>query len=157
MGRKKSSRSRSKAGSGSATAAAPAKTMATNPTNPTSGTSPSLPVVIKVSFTLTTPDHLRQISFGLEKDSDGVTVNWTLTFVLFERSDPGQDFGDPLVSLTIFVARALHDKAEAASKGLTPPQTAHATGPAADAAKKVHEGTMPLPVGNKIIQDTLNK
>jgi hypothetical protein len=117
---------------------------------------PALPIALKVSFTLNTPDGLRQISFGLEKDTDGVSVNWTITFVLYERSSSSQSFGNPLVSLTVFVASALHPNAEtAAHNGLTPTQTAHATGPAAEAAKAVQAGAMPLPVGNNIIQNTL--
>jgi hypothetical protein len=119
-------------------------------------TPPALPIVLKVSFTLNTPDGLRQIFFELEKDLDGVKVNWTITFKLCERTDTGNPFGDPVVSLRVFVASTLHANAEAAAlNGLTPPQTAHATGPAANAAKAVQAGTMPLPVGNKIIQDTL--
>ena len=125
-------------------------------TNAAGGVASSLPIALKVSFTLNTPDQLRQISFGLEKDSDGVNVNWTITFVLYERTSASQSFGNPLVSLTVFVNPSLNNNAEtAAHQGLTPPQTAHATGPAADAAKQVQAGTMPLPVGHKIIQNTL--
>ena len=124
---------------------------------PKTGTMPAaLPITLKVGFTLTTPDGLRQISFGLEKDTDGVKVNWTITFVLYERPDATGPFGDPIVSLNVFVAAALHANAEAAAHGLTPAQTAHATGPAADAAKAVQAGTMPLAVANNIIQATLN-
>jgi hypothetical protein len=116
----------------------------------------SLPIALKVNFTLTTPDGLRQIGFGLEKDTDGTKVDWTITFVLYERTDATKPFGDPLVSLTVFVATTLQANAEtAAHDGLTPAQTAHATGPAADAAKAVQAGTMSLPAGNTIIQNTL--
>jgi hypothetical protein len=134
-----------------------------SPTTPASGAIPStgimppaLPIALKVTFTLITPDGLREISFGLEKDTDGTSVAWTLTFVLFERADTTTAFSDPIVSLNVFVHSSLHANAEtAAHSGLTPDQTAHATGPAADAAKAVQEGTMPLPVGNKIIQNSL--
>jgi hypothetical protein len=119
-------------------------------------TPPALPIALKVAFTLNTPDGLRRISFGLEEDVDGSTVNWTITFKLWERTDLANPFGDPIVSLTVFVASALHANAQtAASNGLTPAQTAHATGPAANAAKAVQAGTMPAPLGHKIIQDTL--
>lgn len=132
-------------------------------TAPSSGTSPpaatppaALPIALKVSFTLNTPDGLREITFGLEKDTDGSKVDWTITFVLYERTDKTKPFGDPVVSLTVFVADSLHANAEtAAHDGLTPAQTAHATGPAADAARAVQSGAMPLPVGNNIIQNTL--
>jgi hypothetical protein len=128
--------------------------------NPAAGAgaaaAPSLPIALKVSFTLNTTDGLRQISFGLEKDSDGVKVNWTITFTLFERTDSTKPFGDAVVSLNVFVATTLHDNAEtAAHQGLTPAQTAHATGPAANAAKAANDGSMPLPVANNIIQSTL--
>jgi hypothetical protein len=143
---------------GSTPPAAPPVAGTTNPpvVPPAAGIAPpALPIALKVSFTLNTPDGLREISFGLEKDTDGVKVNWTITFVLFERADTTKNFGDPVVSLNVFVATALHPHAEKAAQGLTPQQTAHATGPAADAAKAVNDGTMPLPLGNKIIQGTL--
>lgn len=124
---------------------------------PSTGIMPAaLPIALKVSFTLNTTDGLRQISFGLEKDTDGVTTDWTITFVLFERTDPSADFGSAVVSLNVFVASPMHDAAEtAAHQGLTPAQAAHATGPAADAAKEVSTGDMPLPMGNKIVRGTL--
>jgi hypothetical protein len=113
--------------------------------------------VLKVGITLNPPDGLRQISFGLEKDVDGVKVNWTITFVLYERTDTTKSFGDPVVSLNVFVASALHANAETAANngGLTPTQTAHATGPAAEAAKARQAGQMPAAVADKIIQNTL--
>src|ERR1700689_4858847 len=72
---------------------------------PTTGIVPAaLPIALRVAFTLNTTDGLRQISFGLEKDTDGVTTDWTITFVLFERTDPSADFGSAVVSLNVFVA-----------------------------------------------------
>ncbi len=124
---------------------------------PATGTMPpALQIALKVNFTLNTPDGLRQISFGLEKDTDGISTDWTLTFVLYERTNPTVDFGNPVVSLTVFVATPLQANAEtAAHNGLTPAQAAHATGPAADAAKAVSTGDLPLPLGNRIIQNSL--
>ena len=141
---------------GGSTPAAGGSTPASGTNPPAGSTPPALPIALKVSFTLNTPDGLRQISFGLEKDTDGVKVNWTITFVLYERTSATASFGNPVVSLNVFVASTLHANAEtAAHTGLTPAQTAHATGPAADAAKAVQAGTMPLPVGNNIIQNSL--
>jgi hypothetical protein len=145
-------------------AAASAPVAAATPPLPTVASTPStgimpapLQIALKVNFTLNTTDGLRQISFGLEKDTDGVTTDWTITFVLFERTDPSADFGNAVVSLTVFVATANQANAETAARsGLTPAQAAHAAGPAADAAKAVSAGTLPLPVGNGIIQDTLS-
>jgi len=132
--------------------------MADSPTNAAGAAAAPLPVALKVDFTLTTPDGLRKIFFGLEKDTDGVRVNWIINFVLSERSGPTKPFGDPIVSLNVFVATALHAQAAlAAQNGLTPAQTAHACGPAANAAMAVHNGTMPPAVGNKIIQGTLSE
>ena len=124
---------------------------------PATGKMPAaLPIVLKVDFTLNTPDGLRRISFGLEKDSDGTQVNWTIIFTLFERANSSTPFSEPIVSLKVFVAASLHAHAEqAARNGLTPEQTARATGPAADAARAVHAGTLPAEVGNRIIENTL--
>jgi hypothetical protein len=140
--------------------ATPAPPVAQTPepaSTPSTGTMPAvIPIALKVSFTLNTLDGLRQISFGLEKDTDGITTDWTITFVLFERTDPGADFGSAVVSLSVFVTSSLQANAEtAAHQGLTPAQAAYATGPAADAAKAVSTGDLPLPMGNKIIQGTL--
>ena len=152
-----SSGSGSNPGSGVAPATPTAPATPASSTTTTTGTMPAaLQIVLKVSFTLNTPDGLRQLSFGLEKDTDGTKVNWTIAFVLYERTDTTKPFGDPIVSLNVFVASSLHANAEtAAHNGLTPVQTAHATGPAAEASKAVQAGNMPLPVGNKIIQNSL--
>jgi len=134
----------------------PAPTTTPAATTTPAPAAPALPIALKVSFTLNTPDGLRLISFGLEKDTDGVKVNWTITFVLSERTSTTVAFGSPIVSLTVFVAQTLNAKAEtAAHNGLTPAQAAHATGPAADAAKAVQAGTLPKPVGDNIIQSTV--
>ncbi len=146
-----------------ATTPDPSSWSGATPTPPASGTTPacgaapqSLPIALKVSFTMTSADGLRQINFGLEKDSDGTNVNWTITFSLFERTDNTAAFCSPLVTLNVFVATTLHANAEiAAHAGLNPAQTAHATGPAADAAKGAQQGIVPLPVANQIIQATL--
>ena len=137
--------------------AAPTAPLPTVASTPSTGTMPApLQIALKVSFTLNTTDGLRQISFGLEKDTDGVTTDWTITFVLYERTDPTVDFGNAVVSLTVFVASPLQANAEtAAHSGLTPAQAAQAIGPAADAAKAASAGSLPLPVANDIIQNTL--
>lgn len=141
-------------GSGSPSPGTPASGSGSTPAGGSSP--PALPIAIKVSFTLNTPDGLRQISFGLEKDTDGIKVQWTITFTLYERTDKTKAFGDPVVSLTVVVAPALHANAEtAAQNGLTPTQTAHATGPAADAAKAAQAGNIPAAVANNQIQNTL--
>ena len=42
-------------------------------------------ITIKVHFELITNDKLRKVVFGLEKDTQGIQVTWTINFELFER------------------------------------------------------------------------
>lgn len=106
------------------------------------GTSAALPVALKVDFTLITPDKQRKIGFSLEKDSDGTKTTWTISFTLYEMQAGATTFGDPSVSLNVVVVPTLHANAQTiAQKGLTAPQVAHATGPAADDAKALANGT----------------
>src|ERR1041385_7142468 len=102
-------------------------------------------IAIKVAFELNTPDGTRRVIFGLEKDFTGTDVIWKINFQLFERTNTTLAFGDPIVSLGVQVNPTLNARAEQASKGLTPAQTAHATGPAADAAKAAQAGGAPVP------------
>jgi len=134
----------------------PSTTPAVAPTAaaaPIAAATPPLPTVTATPSTGTMPAPLQialKVNFTLN------TTDWTITFVLYERTDPTVDFGNAVVSLTVFVASPLQANAEtAAHSGLTPTQAAHATGPAADAAKAVSTGDLPLPVGNNIIQNTL--
>jgi len=109
------------------------------------GVNPSttiLPVVLKVDFTLITPDGKRKIGFSLEKDSDGTKTTWTISFTLYEMQAGATTFGDPTISLNVVVSPTLNSNAQnVAQNGLTAPQAAHATGPAADAAKALADGT----------------
>ena len=44
-------------------------------------------IKLKVHFELNTPNGLRRVIFGLEKDAtSGTTVVWTINFQLFERA-----------------------------------------------------------------------
>lgn len=120
------------------------------------GAATTLPVVLKVDFTLITPDGQRKIGFSLEKDSDGTRTSWTITFTLFEKQAGATTFGDPTISLNVVVVPALHGNAQTVSQnGLTPPQAAHATGPAADAAKALANGTGSHLAASNSIQNTL--
>src|SRR5688572_10270281 len=97
---------------------------------------PSQVIAIKVRFELTTSDRLRRVVFGLEKDTQGTTVTWKINFQLFERDKKTDPFGDAIVILEVEVDKALNSKAEkTAVNGMTPGQSAHALGPAADDAK----------------------
>src|ERR1044071_2614308 len=99
-------------------------------------TTTSTIINIKVHFELNTPNGLRRVVFGLEKDTQGNIVTWKIDFQLFERKKKSDPFGDAIVTLNVEVKKELHDKAEkAAAKGLTAKQSAHALGPAAEDAK----------------------
>jgi len=115
-------------------------------------------IKLKVNFQLNTPNGLRRVIFGLEKDAtSGTTVQWTLNFQLFERAKKSDPFGDPLVSLDVEVDKALNAKAEKASKGLTAGQSAHALGPAAEDAKAAESGEIDQEDAQETIQNTLKK
>ena len=114
-------------------------------------------IKIKVNFTLNTPNGLRRVIFGLEKDTKGDVVSWTINFQLFERAKKSDPFGDAIVSLDVDVDKALNSKAEKASKGLTAPQAAFALGPGGDDARAAKDGEIPQSDAKKTIQKTLKK
>ena len=51
-------------------------------------------IKIHVQFTILTPDQLKQIVFGLNRDkaADGVTDSWKITFSLSTRDKKTDDF-----------------------------------------------------------------
>src|ERR1044072_5016892 len=115
-------------------------------------------IKLKVNFQLNTPNGLRRVLFGLEKDAtSGNIVVWTINFQLFERAKKTDPFGDAIVTLDVEVDKALNSKAEKASKGLTAGQIAHALGPAADDAKAAQDGEIDQEDAQQTIQNTLKK
>jgi hypothetical protein len=113
-------------------------------------------IAIKVAFQLNTPDGLRRVIFGLEKDTQGNVILWKINFQLFQRSAKTDSFGDPLVSLDVQVSSALNSNAEiAAQNGLTPSQSAHALGPAADDAQAAAGGEIDPDDAKQTVQKTL--
>jgi hypothetical protein len=115
-------------------------------------------IKLKVHFELNTPNGLRRVIFGLEKDAtSGKTVVWTINFQLFERAKKSDPYGDAIVTLDVEVDKALNAKAEKASKGLTAGQSAHALGPAADDAKAAEAGEIDEEEAQETIQNTLKK
>lgn len=114
-------------------------------------------IKIKVRFELNTPNGLRRVIFGLEKDTQGQIVIWKIDFQLFERAKKSDPFGDAIVTLNVEVDKALEDKAEKAVKGLTPKQSSHALGPAADDAKDAKAGAIDADEAKATIQNTLKK
>jgi hypothetical protein len=121
------------------------------------GTGPTTQIALKVTFDLNTPDGKRKVHFGLEKDVVGTDIVWKIDFTLFERTDTTAPFGDAIVSLSVQVDPTLNARADQAAKGLTPSQTAHATGPAAEAAKAANDGELPQEVADGAVQDTLEQ
>lgn len=115
-------------------------------------------IKLKVNFQLNTPNGLRRVIFGLEKDAtSGTVVVWTINFQLFERAKKSDPFGDPIVSLDVEVDKALNSKAEKAAQGLSAGQSAHALGPAADDAKAAEDGEIDPEDAQQTIQNTLKK
>jgi len=115
-------------------------------------------IKLKVNFQLNTPNGLRRVIFGLEKDAtSGNVVVWTINFQLFERAKKSDPFGDPIVQLDVEVDKALNAKAEKAAQGLTAGQSAHALGPAAEDAKAAEDGEIDQEDAEQTIQNTLKK
>jgi len=115
-------------------------------------------IKLKIHFELNTPNGLRRVIFGLEKDATaGNVVVWKIDFQLFERAKKSDPFGDAIVTLNVEVDKALFPKAEKAAQGLTPGQTAHALGPAADDAKAAAEGEIEEDEAQDTVQNTLKK
>jgi hypothetical protein len=115
-------------------------------------------IKMKVHFELNTPNGLRRVIFGLEKNAtSGTTVTWTINFQLFERAKKTDPYGDAIVTLDVDVDKALNAKAEKAAKGLTAGQSAHALGPAADDAKAAEDGEIDQEDAEKTVQNTLKK
>ena len=115
-------------------------------------------IKLKVNFELNTPNGLRRVIFGLEKDTDpNNVISWTIHFQLFERTKKTDPYTDAIVTLDVQVDQALNSKADKASKGLTPGQSAHALGPAADDAKAAGDGEIDQSDAEDTIQNTLKK
>jgi hypothetical protein len=129
----------------------------TKPTAKPKPTTTSNIIKIKVHFELNTPNGLRRVVFGLEKDTQGSIVTWKIDFQLFERKKKSDPFGDAIVTLNVEVQKALQAKAEKAAKGLTAKQSAHALGPAAEDAKAAMVGEIEQEEAEETIQNTLNK
>jgi hypothetical protein len=115
-------------------------------------------IKLKINFELNTPNGLRKVIFGLEKDAtSGNVVSWSIDFQLFERSKKSEPFGDAIITLNVDVDKKLFPKAEQAAKGLSPGQSAHALGPAADDARAAAEGEIDEEEAQETIQNTLKK
>jgi hypothetical protein len=87
-------------------------------------------VSISVDLGVTTPDGLRHIDFGLEKDTgDDDSVTWTINFAFQTRASTRDDFTDE-VTLKIVIKTKDFEKAQAtATQGLSEAQVDHLNGP----------------------------
>ncbi len=115
-------------------------------------------IKLKVQFELNTPNGLRKVIFGLEKDAtQGNVVSWSINFQLFQRDKKTDPWGDAIVTLNISVDKKLFPKAETAAQGLSPAQSAHALGPAADDAQAAADGEIDQDEAADTVQNTLRK
>jgi hypothetical protein len=130
----------------------------TTPSKAKSNKPKSQIIKLKVNFELNTPNGLRKVIFGLEKDATAANlVKWSIDFQLFERSKKTDPWGDAIVTLNVDVDKKLFPKAEAATQGLTAAQSAHALGPAADDAAAAEAGEIDREEAQDTVQNTLNK
>lgn len=113
-------------------------------------------VSISVDLGVTTPDNLRHIAFGLEKDTgDDDTVTWTIHFKFQERDNKNDDFTD-VVSLDVKVKEKNFAAAEAtATDGLSSPQVDHLNGPVAVATQKLSQGKVTEDRVSRLVEATL--
>jgi hypothetical protein len=110
-----------------------------------------------VDLSVTTPDNLRHIEFGLEMDNADGTVSWTINFKLQERKTDKDSFVD-IVTLTIKVKQKYHEAAQATkAEGLSPAQQEHLAGPATVAAKQLAAQAVPREQACRVIENTLAK
>jgi hypothetical protein len=112
-------------------------------------------VSMSVNFVVTTTDGLRQVAFGLEKNTKGTDIEWQIHFTLLERSRKTDSF-DTIVSLDVQVDTSLAPQAEAmAHNKPTPDQAAHILGPLADDSKLVQTGDLPKAAFDEEAQQAL--
>jgi hypothetical protein len=113
---------------------------------------------ISVDLEVMTPDRLKRIIFGLDKSMEGEQVHWTIDFQYLQREKKTDEFGDPLVKLSVDVQTENHPLAEqTALKGLNSRQTDHLLGPAAIAARRLKEGKITEEKAAPVIERTLPK
>jgi len=112
-------------------------------------------VSLSVKFEINSRNGLRRVIFELHKTPKGENVEWKIVFQLFEREKRSDEF-TKLVALEIITELA--KKAEKmAQEGMTPSQSAHAIGPAADDAKAAEAGEIPQEDADETVEATLKK
>jgi len=115
-------------------------------------------VSISVDLGVTTPDNLRHIGFGLEKDTaDDGSITWTINFKFQERAKTTAAFND-VVTLTVKVKTKNTPLAEATAKeGLSPAQVDHLNGPVTIAVKQAQTDPAVKAQLLRLVEGTLAK
>lgn len=116
------------------------------------------PTIFSVDLGVTTPDNLRHIEFGLEKDTaNDCSITWTIHFKFLERASATDNFID-VVILDVTVKTQNHAAAEATAKeGLSVPQVAHLNGPVTVASQKLQQGKVTEDQVSHLVEATLPK
>jgi hypothetical protein len=113
---------------------------------------------ISVDLGITTPDQLRHIDFGLEKDtSDDGTVSWTIDFKFQERNVSTDPFTD-LVTLHVAIS-AQHDAAAqaTATQGLSDAQVNHLNGSVTAGADQLKQNRITQTQYSRLVEETVPK
>ena len=126
--------------------------------------SPTVPKVqhqiisISVDLGVTTPDNLRHIDFGLEKDSaDDGTVSWTIDFKFQERENTTDNFTD-IVTLNVQVKSKNNAMAQAtATQGLSDAQVTHLLGPVTIASQQLSQKQTTESQVSRLVEATIPK
>ena len=113
-------------------------------------------IKIHVQFTVVTPDQLKQIMFGLNKDkaADGVTDVWKITFSLLTRENKTDTFVklvEAEVEADLKDAPVLE---ETASLGLNKRQSDHLSLNVATAAERMKAGKIKEASFNRTLKGT---
>ena len=113
---------------------------------------------ISVDLEVMTADRLKKVIFGLDKSTDQEEVHWTIDFQFLQREKKTDEFGDPLVKLSIDVKKSNNELAEeTATKGLTSSQSEHLLGPGVAAAQRLNEGKTTEDKAAAVVERTLPK
>jgi hypothetical protein len=114
-------------------------------------------VKIHVKFTILTPDQLKQIEFGLNKDkaADGVTDSWKITFVLSTRDKKGDTFVEIVNAEVDGDLKDAPVAEETAAKGPNKGQSDHLTLNVATAGQRLKAGKIKQATFDRTLKGTL--
>ena len=110
---------------------------------------------LSVQFTIMTPDQLKEIKFGLIKNTEADVVSWQITFSLSTRAEKTEPLVK-LVDVTVDADIKHYELAEdTANKGPNKPQTDHLTLNAATAGERFSEGKIKEASFKRTVKATL--